>query len=61
MNRREFLKVSGMGAVTFFLTGCDKCGMDGPCIFKDAIENTLKQRTNYFCGKRKICLSVPMK
>ncbi|MBR4695001.1 MAG: flavodoxin family protein [Selenomonadaceae bacterium] len=21
--------------------GCDKCGMDGPCIFKDAIENTL--------------------
>lgn len=119
MNRREFLKVSGMGAVTFFLTGCglsaltgdaskanvvpekgsvsgganmkivvitssphpknestsiyladrftdgarsaghevftfdaaneethpcrgcDKCGMDGPCIFKDAIENTL--------------------
>ena len=21
--------------------GCDRCGMDGPCIFKDAIENTL--------------------
>ena len=21
--------------------GCDKCGMDGPCVFKDAIENTL--------------------
>jgi len=21
--------------------GCDKCGMDGPCIFKDAIENKL--------------------
>ena len=21
--------------------GCDKCGMDGPCIFKDAIENAL--------------------
>ena len=21
--------------------GCDKCGMDGPCIYKDDIENTL--------------------
>ena len=21
--------------------GCDRCGMDGPCIFQDAIENTL--------------------
>ena len=21
--------------------GCDKCGMDGPCVFKDAIENKL--------------------
>lgn len=117
MNRREFLKISGMGALTFFLSGCgltaatvekkavvpekgsisggkqmkivvvtssphpknestsiylaerfmdgaksaghdvfvfdaaneethpcrgcDKCGMDGPCVFKDAIETKL--------------------
>ena len=24
--------------------GCDKCGMDGPCIFKDAIENKLMSK-----------------
>jgi len=29
MNRREFLKVSGMGAVTFFLTGCGLSALTG--------------------------------
>ena len=24
--------------------GCDRCGMDGPCIFKDAIENKLMSK-----------------
>ena len=29
MNRREFLKVSGIGAVTFFLTGCGLSALTG--------------------------------
>ena len=38
MNRRDFIKVVGLGAVTFYLSGCDRCGMDGDCIFNDAAQ-----------------------
>ena len=41
MNRREFIQLAGTGAMTLFLSGCGLGALTGPCVFKDAIENTL--------------------
>lgn len=37
--------------------GCDKCGMNGPCVFKDAIENKLMPK---MLEADLLCLTTPL-